>query len=206
VPAVESARLNFVSSCARRVTLVDDRQAGSGNTRVGFRRRNACRIVATARHCFSGGDAHLVIRVGRFRPGNRWCGRELVLILPDRAVRSACRWAVRPRTLCACRARVGRLVDLQQLPDAVLARTSATGGFSSPTNCAATLCRRPHTPLPTPLTRHTSTSSHPEIAPSIAAVSYQQFPSLYQIAARMLPIFVARHSFLVTHKCITGCY
>jgi hypothetical protein len=37
--------------------------------------------------------------------------------------------------------------------------------------------------------RHTSTSSHPRIAPSIAAVICQQPPSLYRMAVRMLPIW-----------------
>jgi hypothetical protein len=56
---------------ARRVTFVDDRQAESGNARVGIRRRTACRIVASTRHCFSGGDAHPVIRLDDFDAANR---------------------------------------------------------------------------------------------------------------------------------------
>ena len=57
-----------------------------------------------------------------------------------------------PHILHASAAVSGGWLTCDQLPDEarVLARNSAIGGFSSPTNCAATVYRQPHSPLPTP--------------------------------------------------------
>jgi hypothetical protein len=75
----------------------------------------------------------------------------------DHSTDAACSTKVRSSTN-RTRMRASRSASsiYDQLPDEarVLARSSAIGGFSSPTDCAATLCRQPHLSPPHPRTRH----------------------------------------------------
>ena len=129
-----------------------------------------------------------------FDPAIGWCGREFVFDTAgsrgaNRMPAGQCEPAY---SVGVPAVSVGWLI-CDQLPDEARVCwrvTSVTGSIPQPNGMRRDVARcRPHSPLPTP-TRPTSTPSHSERASSIAAVSYQQFPSLYQIAARMLPIVV----------------